>query len=305
VLEPAWERARAGRGPDACFAMQVGGLTIGVRSTSPDLRLNVTGCAERFLVAPGDHDLELEAEWRRLAAEPPGPLVFDSGGAWRLHEASGRHVFRVFDSRLGAVPYKEARLEPGGARGVVALDPSAHAPDEPVDVLQFPLDELLFLRLLAARDGVELHACGVVAPSGRGYLLAGHSGDGKTTSARLWAGLPGAQVLSDDRIVVRREAGRWWMYGTPWHGEARLAANARAPLAAALILARGEGEALEPLAPAEAVSALLARGFVPLHDSPAVSATLTLLERLAREVTCRRFRFRPGPAALRAVFDGL
>jgi hypothetical protein len=289
----------------ARFAIRVAGLTIAVQSASPSLRLNVSDCADRFLVDPGEDDLDLRVEWRPLQGEPEGALVFDSGGTWRLHERQGRQIYRFFVPRLGPVPYKEAWLEAGGRQGAVYLNPEAYAKDEPVDVLEFPLAELLFLRLLATRGGVELHACGVLAPSGKGYLFVGHSGDGKTTTARLWAEVPGAEVLSDDRIILRREGGTWWMHGTPWHGEAAFAANARAPLTAIVLLARGERNALDPIAPAAAVSGLLARSFVPLHDPAAISSTLELLERVASDVPCFRFSFVPGPEAVRFASEAL
>ena len=284
--------------------MRVGDLTIAVESASPSLCLQVSGTARLFLVDGGIPDLRLRALWRPLDAEPDGELLFDSGGTWRLYRRQGRHVYRFFDPRLGPAPYKEAELAPGDASGTVFLDPAFHPPDEAADAMQFPLDELLFLRLLAARGGIELHACGVVAPSGQGYLFAGQSGDGKTTTARLWQGLPGATVLSDDRIILRRGTeGMWWMYGTPWHGEAELAANARAPLSAILLLARGEGNALETIPPAEAVAGLLARGFVPFHDAGRMATTLESLEGLTQKVRCLHFPFVPGGDAVRFVLE--
>lgn len=284
--------------------MRVGDLTIAVESASRSLRLQVSGTAGLFLVDGGLPDLILRACWRPLDPEPGGELLFDSGGTWRLYRRQGRHVYRFFDPRLGLAPYKEAELEPADESGTVSLDPAFHSPDEPADALQFPLDELLFLRLLAARGGIELHACGVVAPSGKGYVFAGQSGDGKTTTARLWRDLAGARVLSDDRIVLRRGSdGTWWTYGTPWHGEAELAASARAPLAAILLLARGERNALETIPPAGAVAGLLARGFVPFHDADRMATTLEFLEGLTQEVRCFDFPFVPGGDAVRFVLE--
>ena len=76
--------------------------------------------------------------------------------------------------------------------------------------------------------GVELHACGVI-DGGRGLLFIGNSGDGKTTTARLWQNET-AEIVSDDRVIVRAENGGWTMYGTPWHGEADICSAASAPL---------------------------------------------------------------------------
>lgn len=283
----------------ATLAIEVAGLTIAVHAGSPDLAM-ARGESPFRHSATGRSDVSLRAEWRTLSAAVDGALVFDSGATWRLYRQGGQDVYRFFDPRIGPAPYKEAWIDETG-QGALYLDPRAFG-DAAIDPLEFPLDELLFLRLLAVRGGIELHACGVVAPDGRGYVFAGQSGDGKTTTARLWSAWPGARILSDDRIVLRHESGAWWMYGTPWHGEGEFALNARAPLSALFVLGRGEN-ALDPLTAPQAVSALLARSFLPLHDAKAVAAALAVLDRAVADVGCRRYRFAPGGDAVRFILD--
>ena len=294
------------------YAVRVAGLVVSVAGSPGPSPLQPAGCARAFLVAGATPDLQLDVEWRELDPQPPGPPVFDSGGVWRAHAAGPGEppslCVRFHDPRL-EFPYKEAVLDGGGRDGVVRLDPRAFEPGEPVDALEHPLDELLFQRLLDRRGleaggGLELHAVGVLAPSGRGYLFAGQSGDGKTTTARLWQQEAGATILSDDRIVVTRDgAGGWRMHGTPWHGEAELAAPASAPLSGLFVLARGDRCTLEPLGPAHAVAALLARSFPAFYDAAATARLVERLRRLVAEVPCRRFPFVPGPAAVRHVID--
>lgn len=229
--------------------------------------------------------------------------MFDSGGAWRMYDLDGSHLYRFFDTRRPGAPYKEVRIAPGAAKGSLLLNSAFYGPGEPVDALQFPLDELLFLRLLSVHGGVELHACGVVGPDGRGHLFAGQSGDGKTTTARLWQAR-GCAVLSDDRIVLRRDGdGSWWMHGTPWHGEAELAANARAPLAGLYLLGRGGRNELQALTPAQAVAGLFARSFLAFHDASIVTRALGEIESLIERHPCFRFRFVPGEEAVRFVLE--
>jgi hypothetical protein len=281
------------------YALGVGGLKVRVEASGPDVRFLLDETSRRFLVKAEPPDLALRVSRRPLGVRADGPLVFDSHRTWKLHASRGWHVYRLFGERLGPAPYREARIAPDLASGEVLLNPAFHPPGDPVDPLQFPLDELLFLHLLSAHGGVELHACGVVAPSGRGYVFAGQSGDGKTTMARLWESVPGALVLSDDRIIVRRGTTGYVMYGTPWHGEAELAAAASAPITAVSLLARGERNAFEALTGAAAVAGLLSRSIIPRQasDAAAMEATLGLLEGLAREVPVRRLRFVPDSLA--------
>jgi hypothetical protein len=247
-------------------------------------------------------DLRLQVSWQELDSEPRGRPLFDSGGVWRAFDDEGVFLIRCHDGRRPQFPYKEARVLPGAARGEIRLDPRLVSREDVVDPLEFPLDELLFQLLLRIHGGLELHAAGVVSASGRGYLFAGQSGHGKTTTARLWQ-RSNAVVLSDDRIVLRRDGGSWWMHGTPWHGEAELAVNASAPLAGVFVLARGETNALEPLAASRAAAALLARGFPAFYEPDSTARLLAQLESLVHEVPCRLFRFVPGDDAVSFILD--
>jgi hypothetical protein len=287
------------------YYLKVAGITIGVAPVHPSLHLVASASSQRFLADRGPVDLGLTVDLRPLAAEPVGPLIFDSGGPWRLHGDHDRQVYRIFDSRLGTSPYKEARLASDLRSGEVWLSQAVFPPREPLDPLEFPLDELLFQHLLSSRNGFEMHACGVVAPCGKGYVFAGHSGDGKTTTARLWERVPGSTVLSDDRIIVRREEEGWWIYGTPWHGEADLAETARAPLAAVLLLEKARQVSFTSLAPVEAVTELLARSFVAYHCPARLERALACIERLAGEVPCLRFFFVPTPGAVQSILEHL
>ena len=58
---------------------------------------------------------------------------------------------------------------------------------------------------LTQEKAIELHGCGIVGPGGASNLFVGHSGAGKSTTTRLWTAHEGVEVLSDDRIIVRRD----------------------------------------------------------------------------------------------------
>ena len=92
---------------------------------------------------------------------------------------------------------------------------------------------------LSRGEGVEVHAVGISDEQGRGHLFLGHSGAGKSTTARLWIDRPGVRILSDDRIILRVREGRIWMYGTPWHGDAGIASPDCAPLDEIYLLEHG------------------------------------------------------------------
>jgi hypothetical protein len=79
--------------------------------------------------------------------------------------------------------------------------------------------ELAIQGALLRRGGLVVHAMAGVDAEGRGWLLPGRSGAGKSTMARV-AGF--SRVLADEAVILRREApGRFRLYGTPFWSEGR------------------------------------------------------------------------------------
>jgi hypothetical protein len=163
----------------------------------------------------------------------------------------------------------------------------------PAWALAYPLDELLFQHRLAAfEDGAEVHAFGVVH-AGRALLFCGQSGAGKTTLARLWRRFrPRDPILSDDRVVLRRQGARLWAWGTPWHGAGIFGTPCRVPLGAIFFLRQAGTNDVRSLPPTPAAARLFARTFPPPWDREAVVRVLDLCARVVAQVPAFELRFR-------------
>lgn len=83
------------------------------------------------------------------------------------------------------------------------------------DPLEYPLDGLILYYLSAINADIMIHASGVYY-GGNGYLFSGVSGKGKTTISRLWDNV-GAEVIHDDRLIIRNTDGVYRMFNTPVH----------------------------------------------------------------------------------------
>ena len=279
--------------------LAIAGVRVEVASTDPSLVLAVPRAAHDFLDASSEApDLALLARWRDLTEEDRGPAVFDSGGVWQSYEREGSRRVRFVSAAAGPVPYKVASLDLARRSGEVWLHRPCYPAEGPIDVLEHPLDELLYNQLLADRSGLLLHACGV----GDGDVFIAHSGGGKSTLAQLFdRHAPHVRVLSDERIAVRRHGDRWTMYGTPWSGEAGFAANGEAPLRRLVFLEHGPADRLESLSGAALAARLFACSFPPFDDPARAAATLALAAELAVSVPAFRFTFAPRAAALVAL----
>lgn len=308
-LECEMENAAA-RGAGA-LNLRIGDIGIALASGDLELMPAVQGAIERFLVN-GQHaaDARVSAAWGQLR-QPAGGRIFDSGALWQLFRQGEDYVFDFTSPIYGPVPYKRARFNPDFTCGEVFLHRDYFDPGAPAFPLEYPLDEVLMTHLLARGRGIEVHACGVEDVDGRGYLFLGQSGDGKTTTARLWEKVGqasacqassqkggGVLVLSDDRIILRCLDGKIWMYGTPWHGEADLASPVRTPLTQVFFLGRGARNEVVPLRQPEAVARLVAGSFIPFYDAAGLDFTLEFLQQVTRAVPCMEFRFVPDGRAV-------
>jgi hypothetical protein len=173
--------------------------------------------------------------------------------------------------------------------------------------VQYPLDQILLTTLLASEGALLLHACGGMTPAG-GVAFAGVSGAGKSTLSRLLADSPGMRFFSDDRIFVRRQRhndARFQLHGTPWAGDAHMARNEHAPLAALCFLTQATSTRLQDLIPADALQRLLPITTLPWFDARAIGRALDACEQLIANVPCYELLFAPCRTSVEHALLGL
>jgi radical SAM protein with 4Fe4S-binding SPASM domain len=153
----------------------------------------------------------------------------------------------------------------------------------------FPTDQILLARVLADREGCYLHSSGVVF-QGAGFLFVGHSEAGKSTIVRMLKDQ--AQVLCDDRMIVRKWPDGYTIYGTWSHGDVPDVSRTSAPLKAILFLDKAaENQLIRLRNNGEITRKLLACLIKPLTTDKWWEKMLTLVEGLARDVPCYTLKF--------------
>ena len=257
------------------------------------LNLRVEEPTQDFLVPQTTADITIETEWGDLSQKPEGRKIFDSGDIWQLYHSGGEYLFSFTSPLLGSIPYKLARINQDFTTGKILLHEPYFDHNQPVNPLEYPLDELLLINFLALGKGVEIHSCGIIDQLGQGRLFVGQSGAGKTTIAGLFEETEGITVLSDDRIILRQMGQTLWMYGTPWHGEAGLASPARAPLSQVYFLEKASKNELAPQKRADALGRLFACSFLPFYSHEGLAFTLGFLEEVVKTTPCHVLQFLP------------
>ena len=171
----------------------------------------------------------------------------------------------------------------------------------------FVTDQILIAQLLALRRGCYIHAAGAIL-DGQGLLFVGHSEAGKSTVTRLLQGH--AEILCDDRMIVRDWPEGFRIHGTWSHGEIPEVSASSAPLRGILFLSKSTDNHIKPMHDRNRIAQrLLACLIKPLCTREWWEQSLGVVERTVQHVPCYEMRFdRSGeivPYLRELVTDGI
>jgi len=165
----------------------------------------------------------------------------------------------------------------------------------------FPTDQVVLARVLADRQACYLHSSAAIV-EGAGLLFVGHSGAGKSTIAGTIEGH--AEILCDDRNIVRRWPDGFRVHGTWSHGENPRVSAASAPLAAILLLTKADENRLVRVEDRVRLATVLAACTIkPVVDAGWWEKSLNLVETMTNEIPCYEMRFDKSGAIVPALIE--
>jgi hypothetical protein len=236
--------------------------------------------------------------WRALASHGPD---------WSIRQQGAERCLCLGEADDHGAADRIACWKPGERHATVHVrraNPAARADDIPEmsDVAGYPVDQMLLMYYLASRRGLLVHAAGL-AVDGRALIFPGVSGAGKSTLTRQFLARDWPTLLSDDRVIVREMGGGHLAFGTPWPGDAGVAVNASAPLAAILFPAKGEETHIRALSPQAALDRLLPATSILWFEPELLAGQLETCERMLREVPAFELAWSPAAGVVDDVLE--
>ena len=160
----------------------------------------------------------------------------------------------------------------------------------------FPTDQIWLTSLLANRDAVLLHAAAAIV-NGQGLLFVGHSDAGKSTTMEMLKdahaeNMLQAEVLCDDRNIIRKWPDGWKVHGTWSHGTTADVSPSSARLKAILLLEQAKENKITIIADRKLIwRRLLATLIRSVVTAKWWQKELDILEQIIDEVPCYTMQF--------------
>ena len=173
--------------------------------------------------------------------------------------------------------------------------------DAVMNPVRYPLDQLLLIHTLVGK-GLLIHGAGVIIDN-RGYIFAGQSGAGKSTLCSLLNEHAAFRVLSDDRVVILHDDGRYKVFGTPWPGEAGIAINDWADLHGIFFLRQAAVNSLTTINPGKTLEYLFKVSSLPWYNKSGLKNALDFCNELLGNISTLEMNFRPEKGIIKDILS--
>ena len=271
--------------------LKIADIIIQVCSENANVDFVEENASIRFIVKNGEPDLLLKAHYGEIPDIALGEEIFNSGGVWKLFSKDNKFIFTLSSPPNAAKPYSIAIIDKDFKNGEIyraPLNSSSYIPNP----LDYPIDEILMITILSKRKGLLLHS-NCINDRGFGMLFTGTSGAGKSTMAEIWKGKDGIKVLTDERVIIRKENGSFFAYGTPWHETAKIHSPEKAVLKKIFFIRHGKENSAKLLDKIDAASRLMVRAFPTYWDPEGMNFTLGFASEIIEDIPCYELAFKP------------
>ena len=152
-------------------------------------------------------------------------------------------------------------------------------------------------KVMLINDTFQLHAS-VVEKNGKGILFTAPSGTGKSTQANLWKEYEKAVIINGDKAMIRKNDGKFSVYGSPYAGSSKIYKDISAPVHGIVVLAQAKENRIEVLPKAEAFMKIFKESVVNIWNEDYLIRLTGLIQELVSEVPIYYLACRPDKSAV-------
>lgn len=164
--------------------------------------------------------------------------------------------------------------------------------------LRYPMGPIVMHYITLKTNAVMMHAsCAYDGKKAR--LFTGFSGAGKSTMSMLWS-KAGRQIINDDRLIVRKQDGVFFVYNTPMYYKD---IPKKAPLSSVFLISHSPENRIKKLSGAMSVSRVMAFSIQNNFDRRFIESRLDLFTELCSLVGVYELGFVPDESVVNFVLD--
>lgn len=221
---------------------------------------------------------------------------------WQMFREGKHFIIKQFVTSKG----QKAILNDSFSKGIVFLKIGKKDTTWKVSDLIYDLLQIILINFLAQNGGFFVHSVGVKDTDGSGFLFPAKSGGGKSTTARLWDRNTKAKILNDDRVILRKIRKKFFIFGTPWHGDFHdylKSLPEKAELKKIFLIYHRRENKVEKLKKSVAFSLFYPNVFVTFWHEKNMKKQIKICEEMVSKTPAFRFGFRKEESAIKFVRD--
>jgi len=301
------DRSLSGCGSDSQIFYRVADITFCLESARAFPAIKRTANVERFRTKfPTSDRVHLRYHFGLPPSEAQDDYFYEES-LWRIaRRQDGSYRLEMYSSHRKTDSAKKlvAYISKDYSTADIYIDKSnffsadSYAPS----LTLFTTDQILLAPLLSYRQGMIIHACGIVI-SGKGYIFAAQAGTGKTTIANMF--LDKATILCDDRVVVRKQGGQFRLYGTWSHGDLPFVSPEAATLGAIFFLHQSTQNRIAACQAKDACVRIYARKIFSFIEKQVHEKAFDFCSELAAGVPCFDFYFKKDASVVEFLENAL
>ena len=164
--------------------------------------------------------------------------------------------------------------------------------------LGYPMGPIVMHYITLKTNAVMMHAsCAYDGTKAR--LFTGFSGAGKSTMSMLWS-KAGRQIINDDRLIVRKQDGVFFVYNTPMYYKD---IPKKAPLSSIFLISHSPENRIKKLSGAMSITRVMAFSIQNNFDRRFIEGRLDLFTELCSQVGVYELGFVPDESVVNFVLD--